>query len=835
MPPRTFSLDISRCSSYVCKSCLDSLRPANTRPFSITARTFSRRALRLTKPQPLASRNHNTASLDSKALQKFLEEEDDSQPDNVENNDNEPLVTYWEQDATGKRRPLRDLDEFNMSATGLDADVQKRIKNLEKDLETTISMLQQLKNQEDPQKADELYQHFKKILAVRYKGKIGPEGEEYGLLRIPGFTGAHQRTVRRLNTFFTRDTLVLGGIPKSKDIADCWKFYSSARKALSTAWENVPYEVWNFLWTLLSYEGNGVDNPNRMQHIYILSKDMKAAGVPFRDSQKLLAIEAMFIEGWEEEAIETWKKSVATLGSNPETFKQFYELGIRMLSLRGDTDRAQRAADTLLQSPHSPDPRILIPLIRALMAKSPPESDNAWNRYRQMRALLGEKMTIEDYDEIIAMFLAGDCMEYALQAFVDMMFSGAIDIRGKTRLPIFVGNHFFIGKWLKRLIGAGDLDGAYKVVVYAQSRGITTPAVQLNGLIGAWMRSETAENLQKAEALAWKMIQARLAYVHARKHGVEPEYDKPLPSPAESAISREGDQPEYICRTRASAETFCLLAESYCSRKLHGRLLELFAVLKEAEIGTTSFLMNQLIRSYSQNNDNEQAIGLYNSMTKEQGIRPDGHTFLTLFNCLSVNRLIQRDPVLARRDISLARSFFKDMVEADWTFDSAELFAQLPRTILFSMLKARDYSGFIVAARAMKEIFGFHPPDALLLELLTGIGAFQARTMRNATRVVQGKKVLDAMIRQHRMELIRQGHKGDELSEEEELEEKEAILEKIVVHKAKQYCLDLNDIKAGMDEAAHEMGVYDIVMLKDPTVIEKRLKLQKIRGEEEKL
>ncbi|KXX83092.1 hypothetical protein MMYC01_200503 [Madurella mycetomatis] len=816
MPPRTLSLDFKRCCSYVCKSCLDNLRSVTAPPR--LARQYS--AARRARPVPIAAGRRKQQTLPDpaeleRALAKDLNGVDTAESLNV---------NYFDQEAPGQLRRLRDNEEFSQVNSGLDTQIETAIDTLEKQMMDTVRMLQRMEKQGGQDKADELRKQFKKTLRLQYKGKIGPEAEEYGLLRISGFSGPRQRPVANLNSFLARDSVVKGGVLKPKDIAECWKYYSAARKTLSSAWENVPQEVWNFLWMILSSEG--AENPNRMQHIYILAKDMQAAGVALRDSQQLLAMEAMFIEGWQAEAIEAWKKAVVTLGSKPETFKAYWELGVRMCSLHGDIERAQRAADTLLRSAHAPDARILIPIIGALSANEA-TVDEAWESYRDMRDLLGESMQIEDYDQVIGLFLSANCVEYALQAFVDMMLSGAIDIRGKTRLPMRVGNHFFIGKWLKRLIGAGDLDGAYKVVVFTQGKGINASPIQLNGLIGAWLRSGSAEHVEKAETLAWSMIRARLDFVGLRQRraltrGPVQFYD-PYERPADEKQS-EGE-PEFRCQTRATAETFSLLAENYCSRRLHSRLQELFEVLKQAEIGTTTFLMNQLIRSYSQNGEAKEAVNIYQTMTREQNIRPDGHTFLTLFNSLSVNRLIQRDPELSRQDVASGRQFFADMVQADWAFDTPEIFAQLPRTILFTMLKAKDYTGTIVAARTMRELFAFHPPEALLIELASGAGSLQIRTKRNMERLVAGRKTIETLMKKHRMELIQGGHKGVEMTDEEKLEELYDVLEKLVLLKAKAQDVSPDDVRPLLEEAAREMGVFDIVVLKDGDQIAKHRKL----------
>ncbi|KAK3996821.1 hypothetical protein QBC44DRAFT_316630 [Cladorrhinum sp. PSN332] len=826
MPPRTFSLDLTRTCTYVCKSCLTSLRSVNTTsPAWLAARQHSSASRKPQKPSRTAEELEKGVEFPDPAdLQRMLSEDlENATPDDPSKSLG---INYFTRAAPGDLRPLPDNDAFSEDSGGLDTEVLSAIDDLEKRMVFTIKMLNDLEKQGKREKADQLRNKFRWTLRTQYKGKTGPESERFGVLIIPGAnsTRTKSRSVGNLNIFLTRGNVAKGGIPRPRDVVDCWKYYSAARNALSSSWKSVPLEVWNFLWMVLSSEQT--DNPNRMHHVYVLSKDMQAAGIVLKDSQQLLAIEAMFIEGWQAEAIEAWKKAVVTLGSKQETFKPYYELGVRMLSLHGDTERAQRAAQMLLRSSHPSNPRILIPIIRALAAKEP-ALEEAWETYRDMQTLLGDTMTIEDYDEVVNIFLSVSSVEYALQTFVDMMFSRAIDIRGKTRLPVAVGNHFFTGKWLKRLIGAGDLDGAYKAVVFLQGKGVVSSPIQLNGLIGALLRTGTVQHAEMAEKLAWSMIQARLDYVHLRQR--EALIQAPVhiydPDPYTSKAEEEGEQEfEFKSLTRATAETFSLLAENYCSRRLHNRLVTLFRVLQEAEIGATGFMMNQLIRSYSQTGKAEEAIGLYRTMTQEQGIQSDGHTFLSLFNLLSVNRLAARHPELCVQDRKDGRQFFADMVRANWELDSAELMAQLPRTIIFSLLKAKDYTGVIVAARAMRLLLGFYPTEPFLVELTSGINTLNVKTKQNFDRMAGASRRIEFLMRKHRMELVANGHPGDEMTTEEKVEEAHVLLQQLVLIKAGAHEVKPHELEAEVAKVAKDMGVYDIVVLKDSDAIARHRK-----------
>lgn len=846
MPPRTFSLELSR-TSYVCQSCLTTLRgsTSSVQPW-ITRRASSSNVTRRPPPRAttikalkdaressndanfheIIARIQNGEAPDEKELAQLEAEIDKNNHEISEaQQKNEQMgVRYYDQDPSGQLTQLRDNEEFSDAASGLDAEVEKHISQLEQHMLKMIRMFKDLEKEGMPERASELRKQFKHSLRTQYKGKTGPEDEVYGMLRIPGFSGPKARPVAYLNTFLARDSVVQGGIPKQKDLVECWKYYSAARKTLSTAWKNVPREVWDFLWMILSWDGTGVENPNRMRHIYVLAKDMNSAGVLLKDSQQLLAIEAMFIEGWEEEAIMAWKKAVVTLGSKPETFENYWELGVRMLARRGDTERAMRAAHTLLKSAEQFEPRILIPIIRALSARDD-TAEQAWETYREMKELLSDDMTIEDYDEVIAIFLSNNRVESALQAFVDMMFSSPLDIRSRTKLPMAVSNQFFVGKWLKRLIGAGDLDGAYKVVEYLQRKGITPSPIQLNGLLGAWIRSQDAGNVEKAEKLAWDMINSRLSYVDARDRQSSFDQKVVFYDPVRRERSVDEDGPGFHCATKATAETFSVLAENYCARGLHSRLQLLWKASQESGIGTTSFLMNQLIRSFSQNGQADEAIRLYTEMVLEGNVKPDAHTFSAIFNTLSVNRLITRDEQLARRDVTLGRQFFSDMVRADWTFDGPELFHMLPRLILFSMLKCGDYPGMMVAARAMAQLFDFAPPEPLLIELATGTETLRVKTKRNITRILEGTRTIDTLMKKHGALLIEQGCDLQNITEEWKADQRRGVLESLILIKAGAEDARPEEVKPVIEETAQEMGVYDIVTIKDPAVIARHRKI----------
>ncbi|MCV5116791.1 pentatricopeptide repeat-containing protein, partial [Escherichia coli] len=131
-----------------------------------------------------------------------------------------------------------------------------------------------------------------------------------------------------------------------------------------------------------------------------------------------------------------------------------------------------------------------------------------------------------------------------------------------------------------------------------------------------------------------------------------------------------------------TVETVSLLGENYSARGLHDEREELWTGFELAERGRKGFMINQIIKSYTESKGPQEAIDFYEQMTKKRHVRPDAHTFIALYNTLSVNRVVRRDNKLTADDAVIGRQFFQDLVKMDWKFDSVDEYTYLPRTVL---------------------------------------------------------------------------------------------------------------------------------------------------------
>lgn len=593
---------------------------------------------------------------------------------------------------------------------------------------------------------------------------------------------SHAQSERRRTSSFSKAS-----------ISAVYRSYHAARLALARGWAHVPIDVWDFLWSVFASDES--INPHRLSHISLLARDMSDANITLSPSQQIVTIEAVFVEGWESRAIENWRRNISTLGeAKAETFQDFWELGVRMHCRMGNLDQAQRAADKLIT--RRMDARILMPIIRSWSEKTSDDAAAcAWEKYRQMRGLLGKSMKLNDYDQVIAYFLTNGQVENALYAFVDMMSDGQIDLTKQKYMPSVIANKFFLGKWLKRLIGAGDLDGAHNVVEFMMAKGVQASPIQLNGLIGAWQRSGSAVNMERAETLGWNMIESRVSFVEARR--------------TKTLQYNKSGRNEPAAYPRATLETFCIMADNFRKRDLHDRQEQLWALFRESEISPDAFMMNQLLESYIQAGKSSEALDLYNSLVVDQGVKPDPHTFTALWKTLPVNRLHVIAPEEVEDHITDTRKLFAHMVASRQVFGSDVMHEQLARKILHSFRRLQDSPGLAIALATLKEVFKFYPSDILVLELAIGTHKLSSDTPALRKALMIAKRDMDFYL------LKWAGDQPEKLDGPSRGEALHAYLQKI-------YTTEIGNDKEArrmMLAVAKEMGVLELLPAKKGGIV----------------
>ncbi|KAI1759750.1 hypothetical protein GGR53DRAFT_512646 [Hypoxylon sp. FL1150] len=770
MPPRSLRVDY-----FICRSCLASLRKRTP-----------------TAQWALRHSSQATQSLSSEASSRRTREQENERQKTLETlgllkgkKDAAVTVHYFEQGEGGKLRHLRDEGELGRSLGDPDGQAETRMKELEQELEEATQFTKIVEDLWGKQGAEKL----RKRVTTQDDALPKPSL----LLPEEDWTGQDRTRIAQLNNMIrTIGRKARGGVLPLKRINSLWKYYYAARIALSKNWESVHADVWDLLWQILA--ADHPNNPNRMSHTHALAKDMQSAGVTLRDDQQLLAIEATFVSGFQEDAITAHKKLVTTLGAKSETFVEFWQLGLRMYCLAGDISRAERVADILLESPHEKDPRFLLPFVR-VCAEKPATVEKGFEVYQRLRSALGDEITIEDYDQVISYFLASNQAEYAFYVFVEMMTSNTVDLHGTHRVPPSVASPFFYGKWLKRLIGAGDLQGAYNVLLHMKSRGVMPQAIVVNGLIGAWLRSGTADNIKNAEDVAWAMINARMQFLSIRKDM------RNLATYVRLRQYGEG-------WPRANLETFSLLAENYKERGIHPKMEELWRTFGNAEIAPNSFILNQLLFSCLHNGQGKHIAALTHDLTTQYQVEPDSWTFMVLWQALAVNRLVQMPPGQLDAEVSRTRSLFAQTVRSAHLLAPNGIDVQLARFILHSFRKLDDKFGLLLAYRALRQIFKFQPPDAVVFELRVGsVDLERVAKGKGGLRLMHAGKQIEDYLKRRHDELIAAGqlNAGDDLPEDIKREELGNFVD--IFLQGQVELLEDKNMEQTLEQAATEMGL----------------------------
>ncbi|CAM1507070.1 Fc.00g067110.m01.CDS01 [Cosmosporella sp. VM-42] len=815
MPGRPLLLDLRGRNEIICRSCLLAIRRQPTQTWTAA---YGSKAAKATAPRPAIdpiARKPNRFE-----LRQYLERIKSLRSSKKEGSESFS-VRFFEQSGS-KRTELSGEEAFGDSLNQLDAselkDALLEIKDEmggQEEKDAFDEVLQQMGGDWDKMKtADDLEKLVARLdayteaidreidatgadlprelleeLDFEMPGlpAMGTLGSRVSIPQVPEkpWTINQRKKIARFNVVLGRVSREIrkGSPLTSKTVLSLYKAYHSARLSLALGWNHVPLEVWDVLWKVFSADES--INMHRLSHVALLARDMSEAKVTLNPSQQLLTIEAVFVDGWEAKAFDNWKRCISTLGDeNAETFQEFWELGVRMYCKTRDLEQAQRAVNKLLGK-HM-DPRILMPLIRVCSELGTEEAqDRAWAAYRQMRELLGHDMKLPDYDQVIAYFLATNQTENALYAFVDMMSDGKIDLKKQKYMPSVVANKFFFGKWLKRLIGAGDLNGALSVVDFMRKRNLEAAPIHLNGLIGAWQRAGGVDDLERADEMAWGMIESRINFVKERRgEKVEPAAKTDLaPLP------------------RATPETFSLLAENYRLRDLHSRLQALWNASRDAEISADAFMINQLLESYIQAGQSKEALELYHSLVIEQGVTPDPYTFSALWKTLGINRLHIIPPSALGVEANATRALFAETVKFRRVFEPEGMDGQLARKILHTFRRIKDSPGLIVALTALRDLFRFLPPETLVLEMLLNTTKLAWDKPAQRRGLMVAKRNLDRA--------LLAWADGDATKLEGE-KRREALFE----HLQKQYWPAEGEEAAKRKvflETAKEMGVYDLL------------------------
>ena len=600
-----------------------------------------------------------------------------------------------------------------------------------------------------------------------------------------------------------------------------WKAYDSAKRNLPPFLRLVPGSIFRVLWE--SQSSASVDDARRPGHLCVLAADLSNSGKVLTKEQALLYIDSLLRENRLQDARIQWDSYEARMVGEEETRLEYGLLGVRLFAQLGNPERAQEIALALMPAAQkdmiSP---VLVPVIVAWIKRRDDESvKNAWALYLRLRKELGSEIRVQDYNYLTLSLIGAGRTDVALAVFKDLMLSGQdneytseglyqttlglvgklqnqsvdsaqlneVSLTALTMMPRHFQNKYFYGSWMKHLLGTGETDAAASVVELMMERGVRPDSKHLNGIIGAWLRSGSAEDRAKAEQMGWAMIHQRLDFVRERR-GQQIEQDDRKDNCPTGRVAR------YLRRrmvASATIETFSLLLLDYERRSVHKQAEVLKTYLSKAEISPNSYWINHLMYAELRQGHHNIAWDIYKHRPKH--VSPDLETFACLWDC--ERRHLDRLAVYPQDNFPGPRRILREMLtwytrlgKGAQNNAREEASRGLYDQILRCLCLKRDLEGTIVALYALKELFDINPDQdtARMITLQVahmGTGGERSGRRRRKTLSAHGqskdalakiRQVLDMVMEQRLEKLRQQNIKPEEFDAEKKGQELAIVL-----------------------------------------------------------
>lgn len=668
--------------------------------------------------------------------------------------------------------------------------------------------------------------------------------------------------LKRLNASLRDAALNADSVQRRKDL---WRWYNRAKYSIPALPRMIPQRAWAVLWETQSVQSPS--NPERLQHMSQILGDMVSVGHPLTRKQSLVYIETLLHLGQTDTAVQRWEDEYAK-GQQPS--HETLRLGVSLFTKIGDLDRAHRVLQEYLEQHPTQDPRVILISIAANVEIG--NDHMAFGLYLLLRSKLGREMTMDDYDAVALQFLNKDKKDLALAVFRDMMLQGSeamkkgffdrkkkddlykavfnrIDIlRSSSRnasdlnnvslsalsaLPPQWQNRYFYASWMKKLIGLGQLDAASKVTEIMYERGVDPDTKHMNGLVGAFLRSEDAALQAQGEQLGWAMIEKRLEFTWRRREARRQVADNRSVSVYDTG--KDVRLPAHIARPvpRASIETFNVLILHNVIKQKWPEVHHLHDMLRPAEIHMDSFFMNHLLQTELYSKDEQSAWRHF--IKYARSVSPD----LETYNCLwtAEARHLERHKLEDRSGFPSPRQLFSVMMT--WMSSQDEKQKAIAREafdlqiygkIMQSFCVEKDLAGCLIAVHAFAQHFGFYPDHNIARIVTTAVSNLpetHVPTIRPVPDVRGGRRsrqslpvsqarlkntaaVLNALSNRRAEMAMEHGIDLEKLSPEERADENINLLSEFIRVVLVRSFGSPDAVEQSIERAAQEMGMPGI-------------------------
>jgi tetratricopeptide (TPR) repeat protein len=452
--------------------------------------------------------------------------------------------------------------------------------------------------------------------------------------------------------------------------APLWRAYKTCLGLKPSLPVSFSQRAWDVLW-----KSQYVDFANMSRrHIHLTQlydeamKTMVKKGKFDLDLAGLVAyrLEQKYMAGNQQQALELWKGFRHQYPKAPE----FLDTGARLYALEGFPDRALEIMDQLLALEPDWHESVMLVVLRAYTSSQREQHvEEARRLYEAIKTKVGDKGSIEIYDNCLVGFLEARSLPDARQVFRDMVKAGHLDYTGSSQqieqvlrrlsrlhalatdiysmsaialdaiavLPVAYHGHIFSG-WMKYTYLQNAPQVVAQILDLMVERGYEPEAVHFEFLLRALFRTREPDDVHKAESIGWKMVEeARLSPSLA---------DKSAPGTRLLAIKEKLDKASVLGTESsvgvpaANTSTFALLMSHHAERFQWEHVDFLTRQLREAHVAPDCTIMNVLINNKVRQGQFMEAWQIYKTLTGDEthegSVFPNGESMRCLWKMLQL-------------------------------------------------------------------------------------------------------------------------------------------------------------------------------------------------------
>lgn len=553
------------------------------------------------------------------------------------------------------------------------------------------------------------------------------------------------RILKRLAIAISNATRNLGKFNKElfRQLKQAHTFPSVIQYLTPAAWE-----------ALFAYERNTM--PTKLT--IFVAEMMDVYGVKRTEKQECDLIGAIF---WNRDRTEATQRWVHFMRSLDKPTADTWNLGIKLLSLRKDPQRAMSIYNAMKESLGYSDPKALVPII--LSWNHLYQDHKAWSVLQDLKHIINKDLNCvkpSQLEDIALSFMDAKKPAAAFSVWRYMWIKGmavpeytkeaAIFYQGIIQTPQVlhtfssnlldalkdrVSDKYFYASWMKNLIRLGRPDLTLQVKKVMESNGLRPDPQHMNGIIRGFLK----DGYEKiAERLADEMIRQRLQKVASWEEAIEQKKRRKEAQPFSVSIDslppelKDPQSPLQIVEEKlntppmATPQTFSILLHYFTRKRDYKKAQDYMDLMIQCQTPLSAVHFNHLLKMHLRQSDLARLEKTFEIMTRQLGCKPDRYTWGLMWYAAWKS---YTQPKRRGLGFQTPRQLFTEMAksipaakhgEPSLEWESPESRATW-RVIIRCFVLARDWDGLIVALNAGDSLWKIHVDEGIYKEVALGL------------------------------------------------------------------------------------------------------------------